>query len=345
MSQNNIQHLVWGLQIAGVIKSAIELRLFDVLVESPGAACDAVARRIGADARGTRILLDAVAAVDLVVEVDGGYRLTPAGERYMVSTSPSYVGDQILLLSTPVMWRGYESLTEAVRAGGTVLDEHAETQSYSLWESFPQHTARLASKGGSALVRLLAERLSRTAALRVLDVACGTGLYGFSVAKEFPRASVTSLDWENVLAHTRKYADSMGVSDRVSYIAGDMFNVDLGGLYDVVITSHVFHHFDDERSSVLMRRLAQVTRPGGLIAIHDFLITGAPPPADPEPYMFATTMLASTRHGDTYTKDRFAALLEASGYGAPVESAMRRMPTRFLFAERVAAPSGGRDAR
>ncbi|MGK3965198.1 methyltransferase [Sorangium sp. So ce118] len=341
MSQSNIQRLVWSLQIAGVVKSAIELKLFDALSESPGATSGALAQAIGADARGTRVLLDAVAAIDLVVKEGEGYRLAPEAEQHMVSKSQGYVGDQLQLLSTPVMWQAYQSLTDAVRAGGTVLDEHAETQSYALWESFPLHTAGLARKGGSALARLLAERFPRTAELRVLDVACGTGLYGFSVAQEFPGATVTSLDWENVLAHTRKYAERAGVGDRVSYLVGDMFTVDLGGPYDVVIASHVFHHFDDEGSSALMRRLAQATRPGGIMAIHDFLITEAPSSAAPEPYLFATTMLVSTRHGDTYTKERFGRLLQAAGYGAPVESALRRMPTRFLFAERVVGTSRG----
>jgi C-methyltransferase len=238
------------------------------------------------------------------------------------------------LLGTPVMWQGYERLAEAVRGGGTVLGEHAEVPDFTLWKRFAQHTTGVAAQGGRALTKLLSERLAASAELRVLDVACGTGLYGLTVAREFPRASLTCLDWEHVLAYTRTHAERLGVAERVTYVPGDMFNVELGGPYDLVIASHVFHHFDDQRSSMLLRRLARVTRPGGLMAVHDFMITNDPPAADPAPYLFATTMLMSTRHGDTYTVERYARLLEGAGFGAPQERTLPRMPTRFLFAER-----------
>jgi 2-polyprenyl-3-methyl-5-hydroxy-6-metoxy-1,4-benzoquinol methylase len=155
-----------------------------------------------------------------------------------------------------------------------------------------------------------------------------------TVAREFAGASVTCLDWDYVLEHTRTHAERLAVADRVTYLPGDMFSVELGGPYDLVIASHVFHHFDDERSSLLMRRLARATRPGGVMAIHDFMIAKEPPAADPAPYLFATTMLMSTRHGDTYTVERYARLLEGAGYGAIQERTLPRIPTRFLFAER-----------
>src|SRR6185295_10368492 len=98
--ENGIQQLIWGVQVTGTVKSAIELGLFDALSNSPGASAETLARTISADARGTRILLDATAAIDLVVGEGGGYRLTPTGEQYFVSKSPRYVGDLMQLLGT-----------------------------------------------------------------------------------------------------------------------------------------------------------------------------------------------------------------------------------------------------
>jgi C-methyltransferase len=184
------------------------------------------------------------------------------------------------------------------------------------------------------LAGLLEKRLAVDAPLRILDVACGTGLYGFTVAQQFTRASVTCVDLERVLARTKLNAEKMSLADRVSYIAGDMFTSDLGGPYDLIIASHVFHHFDDDRSLELMRRLGAVTRPGGTIAVHDFVINGSSPASHPEPHLFATIMLASTRSGDTYSTERFRRLLQASGYRATEEPVTPSITTQFLFAER-----------
>lgn len=332
----DIQSLIWGLPIAGIVRSAIELDVFDTLADSPGTSVEKLAGTIGADGRGTKILLDALTATGLVARSDEGYRLTQDSEQYLVSKSSKYIGSMVLLFSDEAVWQGYGRLSEAVVRGGSVLSSHAEREEYELWDSFPEHTVGIARRGGKVLANLLHERLSPQAPLRVLDLACGTGLYGYSVAANFPNAVITSLDWERVLMHSRPHATQLGVQDRVNYIAGDMFSVDLGGTYDVIIASHVFHHFDDARSGALMQRLAQATKAGGTLAIHDFIITEAAPALDPEPYWFAATMLVSSQHGDTYTKQRFDRLLQAAGYGISQERQLPRMPTRFLFAERIA---------
>jgi hypothetical protein len=50
--------------------------------------------------------------------------------------------------------------------------------------------------------------------------------------------------------------------------------------------------------------------------------------------LFATVMLASTRHGDTYSIERFRRLLAESGYASPAEPATPHLTTQFLLAER-----------
>src|SRR4029453_10132565 len=97
--------------------------------------------------------------------------------------------------------------------------------------------------------------------LDVLDVACGHGLYGFTIAGRDPRARVWSLDWPEVLTVTAANAERLGVADRSEQIAGDMFDVPLGGPYDVVLVTNVLHHFSHDRAVELLRRMSTALKP------------------------------------------------------------------------------------
>ena len=113
--------------------------------------------------------------------------------------------------------------------------------------------------------------------LEILDVACGNGKYSMAVGAQNDDARITLLDWPNVLDVTRGYVEENGMADRTSYIAGDMFEVPLGGPYDLVITSHVYHHFSEERCVQLLKRLAGALKPGARLAIQDFMAGDGPP--------------------------------------------------------------------
>jgi SAM-dependent methyltransferase len=329
--------LIWGVPIAGIVKGAVDLQLFDFLSKSPGASADQVAAGLHLDRRGAHILLEATVALQLTTRSGEGYQTTPETEQFLVRTSPSYQGDLIQLMGAPAMWNCYAHLAEATRAGGSTVADRADAADYSLWEEFAEVTVRVATLGGQALATLLASRLASDRELRVLDVACGTGMYGLGVAQRFRSSSLVCVDGERVLQRTRRNAERLSLLDRTHFIAADMFSGDLGGSYDVVIASHVFHHFDDEQSGLLLQRLAKATRPGGLIVIHDWVIKdGAAAVATPEPVLFATTMLVSTRGGDTYTSGRFRDLLQRNGFEAPEEVQVPRMPTTFILAKRSA---------
>lgn len=98
------------------------------------------------------------------------------------------------------------------------MPEHAETARHPFWEDFAKFTAAMAAPGGAALAELLSDWATDRKELSVLDVACGTGLYGYQIAKRYPHAHVTSQDWPNVLEHTKGYADAWGVADRVAQV-------------------------------------------------------------------------------------------------------------------------------
>ncbi|MCC7537713.1 MAG: methyltransferase domain-containing protein, partial [Deltaproteobacteria bacterium] len=293
----HLMQLMQGVQASGIYKAAVELDVFSKIAAGAKTAPE-LARAIECPERSTRILLDAAAALGLLAKSGGTYALTPATETFLVRGKPTFMGDLVNVFSNPMMWSASHRLADAVRADGTVLDQHAETPEHSFWEQFARSTAAIAMPAAMAMEGMLDDWLGRRERVRVLDVAAGSGLYGFTLARR-PNVELTSLDWPNVLEETKRWGARLGLdASRVRYLPGNLFEVDYGGPYDLVLMSHVYHHFDEPTCAGLTKRVAAALAPGGRLAIHDFLYD--PELRNPMGALFAATMLMWTRSGGTY---------------------------------------------
>jgi C-methyltransferase len=337
MTPDQLMQMFQGIQATGLLRAAVELDLFSAIDKRGKATSALIAQDVGAPSRTTRIIVEGLAALGIVAIDDDQVSLSEIAANHLVPGKPAYMGDLTRVFGNDMVFDAYRSLSKAAKQGGSVLPEHAEVPRHPFWEDFAKYTAGMAAPGGAALAELLSDWATDRDQLRVLDVACGTGLYGYQLAKRYPKAHVTSQDWPNVLDVTRGYADAWQVADRVSELAGDMFALDWQGPYDLIVLSHVFHHFADDRAAELLDKARAALSDDGRIVIHDFVRGIAPPQEDPAPYMFSTMMLGWTQRGEAYDLARFNRLLaEAQFSGAEVHSAAP-MPTRFLVASGLVA--------
>ena len=328
LSPEPLMQMIQGLQVTAILRAGVHLKIFDQIAGGANQA-GSIAAAIGADERGTRILLDALTALRLL-ERDGGYRLSPLADAFLVSNRPSYLGGMVDILAGSWSWTAYPRLAEAVRRGGTILEHHAETPGHEFWETFAPSSTGIAKPAANVLAELLREWAAQRPSLELLDVACGSGLYSLTLAAEHPAAQVTLLDWANVLQRTRDNVEQLDLHKRTRYIEGDVFEVDLGGPYDLVIASHIFHHFSEQRCQELMRRLAGVLAAEGKLVIHEF-VSGQPPAEDPFPYLFSVIMLAWSREGEAYSLETYRKLLQEAGLSPPEVHQSQGMPSRFLI--------------
>ncbi|GAA0941734.1 class I SAM-dependent methyltransferase [Nonomuraea longicatena] len=295
-----------------LLRAAVDLDVFTHLADGPAAPGE-VAVRVGADARGTRILLNALAAVRLA-ETDGTrFWLTEAHADLLVPGRPGYAAGMVHVFAGDREWEAHRRIAEAVRHGGSVLAENAETAGYAFWEDFARHADVVAEPTAELLADTLKPWATDRAELDVLDVACGHGIYGYTAAKRYPQARVWSLDWANVLDEAHKHAVRLGVADRVERIAGDMFDTPLGGPYDLVLVTNVLHHFSAERAAELLARAASVLKPDGRLGIVGFTTSGRTPAQDPAPYLFDLLMLAWTAQGEVHSEQTYERLLAEAG--------------------------------
>jgi C-methyltransferase len=326
--------MIQGMQVTAILQAAVQLRVFDQLAEGNNEAAS-IASAVGADERGTRILLNGLAALGLLETSDGRYSLSPLADAFLVSSHPTYLGGMLDIMAGGWAWTGFSRLADAVRTGGTILEHHGETPGHEFWEAFAPSSVGVAMPAAQALAEILAPWAGDHESLEILDIACGSGLYSLSLLARQPHARTTLLDWANVLAFTRANVEKMGLVERTAYIEGDVFEVPLGGPYDLIVASHIFHHFSEQRCLELMRRLYDALKPGGRLAINDFVPGGSHPSGHPFPFLFSVLMLTWTREGEAYPLSTYERLLSEAGFGQVEVHASAGMPSSFMVTDRV----------
>lgn len=333
VSRDRLYRMMRVYKETGLLRAAVRLRVFDALAAGAQSA-EEVARATGADPRGTRLLLNALVALDLVHSAGDGFEIDEGARTLLVSTSPDYYGGMVEVTASDQEWDALRDLDQAVRRGGSIRDVDAETPGYAYWETF----ARSASPVTEPVATLLAEMLepwsSTRAEPKILDLACGHGIYGFTLAHRLPGATVTGVDWPNVLDITRRHAAAQGLTGRTRFVPGDMFEIDLGEKYDLVLVTNVLHHFSEQRAAELLRRAAGHLAPGGRIGIVGF-VAGEHPASDPEPHLFAILMLVWTSAGEVHTTAAHERMCAAAGLEIEAVQAVAKLPFHVIVARRT----------
>ncbi|WP_394840853.1 class I SAM-dependent methyltransferase [Pendulispora brunnea] len=316
--------------VTAVLTTAIDLGLFAAVHDGAHDAA-AIAAKIQCPERTTRVVAEALAVLGLLTKDGERYSLGPIAAEHLVPGKPQYLGGVSSIMGSEHLWRAMTHLKESVKAGGSVLPEHAETPQLPFWEIFAKSTVGMSVPAAMAIQGILAPWLASRSAPTALDVAAGSGTYGFTLVKENPALRATLLDWPNVLVETRQMAGRLGVdSSRVQFIEGNLFEAPFGGPYDVIVMSHILHHFEPTVCQSLLKKAAAALKPDGKLVIHDFLIDGDNPAAR----MFSITMLGTTKKGQAFASSDYGAWSKAAGLGAFKVYPAAGLPSSIMVAER-----------
>lgn len=319
---------------SALLRTGIELGVFGRLAEQTATADD-VARDLDLAPRGSRLLLNALVAIDILEEADGSYRLTSLAAETLDPAREGYLGELSRILTSRWEWEAMGRLPEAVRRGGPVIAENAEQLDYGYYEEFATHAGAVTKPTVARVTGTIHDWAAQRERLHVLDLACGHGMYGFTIAQQHPRARIWSVDNAQVLEIAQKHAARLGVADRVETMAGDMFTLDLGGPYDLVLITNVLHHHTPERATELLRRVAAVTAPGGKLILVGITADDGPVQDSPEAHLFSLLMLVWTDNGEAHSAGTYRQMLAAAGYQGMQLHRQAEIPMRIIVADRV----------
>jgi ubiquinone/menaquinone biosynthesis C-methylase UbiE len=316
---DRIFDLIGAYQRSAAVKAAIHLDLFTPIAEGAETAA-AIAQRLGVPERGIRILSDYLTISGLLTKSGDRYRLAPDAAAFLSKKSPAYLGSVVDFMGSPHLHRNFDRLADTIRRGAVSAEANTVAgEEQELWVDFARAMAPMMALPARAIADVL--QVEQAGAIKVLDIAAGHGMFGLAIAQKNPKAEIVAVDWPGVLAVAAENAKKMGVDGRLRSLTGDAFKVDYGSGYDIALVTNFLHHFDVPTNTTLLRKIAAAMKPGGRVAILEFVPNDdrvSPPPAA----AFALTMLAGTPAGDAYTFAELRKMAEAAGFHGVTEHAM-----------------------
>jgi SAM-dependent methyltransferase len=314
LTPERIMQLAWAYAPPLVIGTAVRFKLFDALVNGPKSA-QSVADEAHISVRGTRIILNALIAFDLLRKADDDrYELTPESSAFLVTSKPSFRGGIFKHIEKQLIPQWLE-LDNIVRTGKPTRSVNQQGPGSEFFEQFVEDIFPMSYAAAAALGDFL-KLASAATLIRVLDLAAGSGVWGIALAQKSPHVRVTAVDWPGVIPVTRRIAQRFNLTDRFSYIEGDINTIDFGNGFDIATLGHILHSEGESRSRKLIKKTFAALKPGGTIVISEFLANDTrtgPPPA----LIFAVNMLVNTDEGDTFSFTEIAAWLRDAGFSDP----------------------------
>jgi SAM-dependent methyltransferase len=300
----------WGYVPPMVLEAAIHHRVFDALDAGPKTLTETAAAT-GASERGLRAVMNVLVGLNFLAKSDGKYSLTPESELFLVSTKPSFQGGFLRHTSGHLIprWLQLKEIVETGKPGAAV---NQEGDGSAFFQGFVMDIFPMSYPSATILAQNLAlDKKDRP--VKVLDLAAGSGVWGIALAQSAKNVSVTAVDWIGVLPATKSSVERFGLTERFSFVAGDLDTADFGTGYDVPTLGHILHSEGEARSRQLLRKTFDALASGGTIAIAEFLVD-EDRKGPVGSLLFAANMLVNTDEGDTFSFEEISAWLKETGF-------------------------------
>ena len=311
---------------SAAIKGAIELELFTEIAAGAQTVSE-IASACKASERGIRILCNQLVAMEYLEKVDDKYHLAPDSEVFLVKTSPAYMGDIVFFLLDPFFIQDIGNVAQVVRDGTIDTSKSSNEPEHPMWVAFARAMSGLQAHQAELVSELI--EVDSNKAVRALDIASGSGLFGVTLARKNENVSVRAVDWPNVLEVATENAEKAGVADRHSGIAGSAFDVDFDGQYDIILLPNFLHHFNEETCTDFYRRLKAHLVDDGKIYTVEF-VTNEDGVSPAFAAGFAFHMLRQTEYGDAYTVAKLEKMNNDAGLKVDAVIAVGDTPSTLL---------------
>ena len=298
---------------SAVLAGSVRMGVFNFL-EAGDRTFDQLARMTKVGRSTLRALVDALVLMGYVVRRGRRYGLSLVSKECLVRGGREYMGDAVGLVAHPTIWSAMGRFADGGRSAEAAIDAGKApsiVDATGYWVDFAEQSEWLAKPVAEVMVATLGVK-NLTEETWVLDVGCGNGLCALALAEANPLVNAILVDRGEVLMVSGEYAERLGVTDRVTMLPGDVFEVLPSRQVDVIIVSLVLHHYDLDTCSRLLRRLGGCLKRGGCIVIHDYL-RGETSLEETSIALLAVVMAVCTG-GDIYTLGDYRRILRQSGF-------------------------------
>lgn len=268
-----MMQMITGYWVTQIVNAAATYSFADHLAKGPATA-EVIARSEGIDRSAAFRLLRACASLGIVTyDSKSRFAATPLLET-LRADNPKTLRGLALALPAPGHWLPWGRLTESIKTGES---QTIPTLGTGLFEYFAMNPAEAGAftEAMTSLTLTIAEETSRVIDTSAVSLAADIGGAGgtllYSLLRVHSHLRGIVFDRPNVIAGAHAAAVAAGLSERVTTVAGDFFqSVPEADLY---LLKHILHDWDDESCIRILRNCRRALRPGGRVAVIEFLLS------------------------------------------------------------------------
>jgi acetylserotonin N-methyltransferase len=295
-----------------LVTVADEVGTFGALSGTPLSTAD-LAAKLDVDARALGIHLAGLGAMGLLDKRDGKWSAAPEARRWLHPEAEAYWGG--FLAGFRDRTKMHEQLLETLRTGKRPVNPMSDGPEWERGHMTAEAAARVAAfmhAHSQAPARGAAQQPEFAAVKHLMDVGCGSGVYGIEIARAHPPMQVTLMDLKEMAAAAQTYVDKAALADRITTAGVNMFEEDWPTHADAHFFANVFHDWSEETNKLIARKSFAALPSGGRIFLSEILmdddLAGPWPAAS-----FSLLMLVGTL-GKQYSLVEFREILESAGF-------------------------------
>ncbi len=297
--------------------AAIELSVFDLLDEPRSAR--AVSEILETHPENTRVLLDGLAAFDLIEKKEGLYENSAIASAFLVGDSPTFLGDYLteqkryietvlddlmtLIVDGPPEERGLDRSDHELKSRSKSKSRSTQRSLDESQDDLARWAEAVAEYERAGIATTVAERISELPEFstfrKMLDLGGGPGLIGMAVVASHPTMKGVIFDLPPVAKAAEKFVRDFGMEDRMEVIYGDFSNDPIGENYDLILASASLYSSRPNLDS-LIEKASAALNPGGVFAsLHEGLSREMT-----KPELMKLWMLPAEFRGDDFAFER-----------------------------------------
>lgn len=308
--------LIFGRWRSQILYTGVKLGVFDALASGPGAA-SGLASELGLAPGMLYRLMRALGALELVTEDSSQtFSLTPMGE-LLRSDHPHTLRGMTLLEEGPEHYAAWKHLPDLIKEGkqdgfsreyGQQLFEYA-VQNSDYGEVFNEAMSSYSGADNAFVLEAL-ENYDFSTISRICDVGGGQGLTLCTLLAKYPHMNGTVLDLPSVVENKELlWAEKLGVADRCTYVAGDMFREVPPA--DAYMMKRITHDWSDEECVQILSNIHRAAPQNGKVLLMDLVVPG---PDSPHFSKLFDIHMIVVLTGRERTTEEFTELLSRAGW-------------------------------
>ena len=308
--------LIFGRWRSQILYAGVKLGVFDALAHGPKNAVS-VASELDVDARMLYRLMRALGSLELLQEDNAGsFSLTPSGE-LLTKNHPRSLRGMTLWEEGPLTYAAWRHLPDLIKEGkqegfgrefGAPLFAYL-TQHPSYGAVFNEAMSSYSGADNAWVLEAL-ENYDFSGVAHLCDIGGGHGYALCQLLAKYPSLHGTVLDLPGVVENTEAlWAGKLGIGDRCTYIAGDMFREVPPA--DAYMMKRIMHDWNDAECIQILSNAHRAAPPNGRVFIMEAVVPGPNTPHFSK--LFDIHMLVMLT-GQERTTEEYVRLLEGAGW-------------------------------